>query len=794
MLSSYIKSALRSMKRYKVYTSINIFGLTFGLAASLALFVYVADDLGWDGFHVNKNHIFLLTQKESYEGADMEFTSMIVPPLAPALAEEIPEIEATARFGFFDRLVIRKGDLTVNERHCCFADPDFLKIFSFPMIYGDPETALDRPDAILLREEVARRHFGDENPVGKTLVWGEGRTSIITGVFSIPETGSHLQFNALCPVSAVIADGRPFDHWERGYVTVYILLKPKVDPKVVSFKVAGVLDKQKGRKTGSEFALMPLKDLHLRSQHVRISWNMGQGNIFYTFSLTAIAIFLLLIACINYTNLASARCLPRSSEIGLRKVIGAKKGDLRLQFIGESVLVALIATILAVAVMEIGKSWISSVAGRPVSLNLGDGVTLFAILTLTGVVGILSGLYPAFVLSNFQPSDALRRSIHGVKKGLYLRRGLVVFQFFLSVFLIIGVGVIYKQINYMRSKDLGFNPDQVIYVQISGIHSAYEQRTVLRDKFSELQGVEAVGLSGSLPGLTYSRASIVPEGQSQDWAMDMVVVDDKCFDVYQFRMVQGRFFSKDFPSDRSWDQGTGAFILNQTAVKRLGWDDPLGKTIVDNDHGTVGKIIGVVEDFHNQSLHDAIEPIFLADLGWDAFLNLRLSANGISETLEGLKKIWEELVPEASFQFSFIDDDFRRMYQNEKRIGSLAGIFSVLALCIAALGVLGLTSFTTERRTKEIGIRKVLGASVKSIVYLFSKEFVICVLVANILAWPIVFVLSGYWLQNFAYRTDQGIFIFVFSLIFTMAVALVAVSILAVRAARANPADSIRYE
>lgn len=794
MLSNYIKSALRSMKRYKVYTSINIFGLTFGLAASLALFAYVADDLGWDGFHVNKDHIFLLTQKESYEGADMEFTSMIVPPLAPALEEEIPEIEATARFGFFDRLVIKKGDLNVNERYCCFADPEFLKIFSFPMIYGDPETALDRPDAILLREEVARRHFGNENPVGKTLVWGEGRTSIVTGVFHIPETGSHLQFNALCPTSAVIAEGRPFDHWERGYVTAYILLKPKVDPEVVSYKVAGVLDRHLGRKTASEFALMPLKDLHLRSQHVRISWNMGQGNIFYTFSLAAIAIFLLLIACINYTNLASARCLPRSSEIGLRKVIGAKKGDLRLQFISESVLVALIATILAVAVVGIGKPWISSVAGRPVILNLGNEGTLTAILVLTALVGILSGLYPAFVLSNFQPSDALRRSVHGVKKGLYLRRGLVVFQFFLSVFLIIGVGVIYKQINYMRSKDLGFNPDQVIYVQISGIHSAYEHRSALRDKFSELKGIEAVGLSGSLPGLTYSRASIVPEGQSKDWAMDMVVVDDKCLDVYQFRLVQGRFFSKDFPSDRSWDQGTGAFVLNQTAVKRLGWDDPLGKTIVDNDRGTVGTVIGVVEDFHNQSLHEPIEPIFLADLGWDAFLNLRLSVNGISETLAGLKKIWEEFVPETPFQFSFIDDDFGRMYQNEKRIGSLAGVFSALALCIAALGVLGLTSFTTERRTKEIGIRKVLGASVNSIVYLFSKEFVICVLAANLLAWPVVFILSGYWLRNFAYRTDQGIFIFVFSLIFTMTVALVTVGILAVRAARANPADSIRYE
>jgi putative ABC transport system permease protein len=794
MIINYIKSALRNMRRYKVYTLINIVGLTLGLAASLALFAYVAEDLGWDGFHEKKDRIFLLTQKESYAGADMEFTSMIVPPLAPALADEIPEVEATARFGIRDRLVIAQGDLEIDERHCCFADPAFLKMFSFPLIYGDPETALNRPDAILLRQEVAQRHFGDENPVGKVLVWGNGRSSVITGVFSIPETGSHLQFNALSPLSSVVMEGRRFDSWEGGYVTSYVLLKPYADPEDVTNKIAGILDSHLGRKTSSEFNLVPLKDLHLRTQHIRVSWNAGQGNILYTLSLGAIGMFLVLIACINYTNLASARSVPRSMEIGLRKVIGAKKRDLQFQFISESVFVALIAAVLAVALVEVSKPWLSSVAGRPLHFGLGGGGTFLSILALTVLVGILSGLYPAVVLSSFKPSDVLRRSVHGVIKGMWFRRGLVVFQFFLSVFLIISVGVIHKQINFMRSKDLGFNPDQVIYVQISGIPSAYEHRLAMRDKFSELKGVEAAGLSGSLPGLTYARSNIVPEGQSEDWAMDMVIVDERCLDVYQFRLVQGRFFSKDFPSDRSWDQGSGAFVLNQTAVKRLGWDNPLGKTITAGDLGAVGTVIGVVEDFHNQSLHEPIEPILLADLGWDAFINMRLSADGISEILAGLEKTWAEFVPDEPFQFSFIDDEFERLYQNEKRIGALAKIFSVLALGIAVLGVLGLTSFTTERRAKEIGIRRVLGASVKNLVYLFSKEFVICVLVGNLIAWPIAFILAGHWLRNFAYRTDPGLFVFAISFVFTMAVALVTVGLLVFRAAGANPAVSLRDE
>jgi putative ABC transport system permease protein len=794
MLKSYVITALRSMKRHKTYAAVNILGLTIGLAAGLALFAHVAQDLRWDGFHAGKDRIFLLTQKESYEGADMEFTSMIVPPLAPALVEEIPEIEATARFGARDRLVIRKDDHDVDERLCCFADASFLKIFSFPMIHGDPETALDRPDAICLRDEVARRHFGDENPVGKILFWGGGRRSVVTGVFTIPATGSHLDFNALSPASSVIAEGRRLDDWERGYVTAYVLLKPNADPVEVSDKIAGVMDRHLGRTSHTEFSLVPLGDLHLRTQHVRISWNAGKGNIVETLGLGAIGVFLVLIACVNYTNLATARCAPRFTEIGLRKVVGAKNRDLRLQFLSESVTVAAVAAILAVVAVELSRPWLSRLAGRPFHLNLGEGVTLFGLLALTVVVGVLSGLYPAFVLSSFRPSDVLKRSVTGGKGSAWFRRGLVAFQFFLSVSLLIGVGVVHKQVVFMRTKDLGFSPDRVIFVPISGNPAAFDHRMAMRDRFSEVPGVEAVGLSGSLPGLTYARSNFVPEGQTADWAMDMVVVDGTCFDVYRFRLLQGRFFSGDFPSDRSWGHGSGALVLNETAVRRLGWDNPLGKKIAASDLGAVGTVIGVVEDFHNQSLHEPIEPIVLADLGWDAFLNVRLSPVGMPETLSELERIWTDFAPGAPLPFRFIDDEFGRLYQNEKRIGALAGVFTALALCIAALGVLGLTSYMIERRTKEIGIRKVLGASLKSLVFLFSKEFILCVLAGNLVAWPVAFILTTSWLRAFAYRTSPGVLVFALSLALTVVLASATIGLTTSRTAGANPVQSLRYE
>lgn len=795
MLTNYIKTALRNMRQYRVFTFINVIGLTLGLAAGLALFTYVADDWNWDRFHTNKDRIYLLVQQENYEGADMEPTSMIVPPLAPVLSEEIPEVEAATRFGWRDRLVIRKDDKNYDEGLCCYADPEFLRIFSFPMIFGNRDTALDRPDAILLHQKVARRHFGNENPVGKSLVWGEERTSIVTGVYDIPEVGSHLQFSALCPIEAVIADGRRMDDWHRGYVTGYILLKPGVGPGAVAQKIPGVLEKHLGHVGNTMFKLQPLRSLHLRSNHIRTTWNFGKGNFLYTASLAAVALFLVLIACINYTNLATARCVPRSKEVGMRKVIGATKKNLRIQFLSESVLTLFVASILAVMVVELTQPWLSSLAGRPIRLSFTDFRTLVGISGLILVVGIISGLYPAFVLSAFQPADVFKRSLAGVRKGLWFRRSLVVFQFVLSVFLIIGVGVIEKQIHYMRNKDLGFNHEQVMYVQISGIPAAMEHRQALKNRFADIPGIEAVGLSGSLPGLTFARSSIVPEGSNEDWAMDMVIVDDACKDVYEFRVLEGRFLSKEYPTDNLWGENqTGALVLNETAVRRLGWENPIGKTIGLEDMNGKGTVVGVVQDFHNQSLHERIEPIILVDFGWGSFLNLRLSTEGITDIIADLRKVWEEFVPAEPFQFRFISEEYERFYQSERRIGVLAGIFSVLAIVIAALGILGLTLFSTERRTKEIGIRKVLGASANSIVFLLSKEFLICVILANLISWPAAYFFMGKWLQNFAYKTDIGPWPFVISSALACLIALITVSYQSIRAASASPAESFRYE
>jgi putative ABC transport system permease protein len=543
------------------------------------------------------------------------------------------------------------------------------------------------------------------------------------------------------------------------------------------------------------FGLQPLQALHLRSNHIRTTWNAGKGSFLYVISLAAIALFLLLIASINYTNLATARSVPRSKEVGMRKVIGATKKDLRIQFLSESLITAFVASILAVVVVELTLPWLSNIAGRPISLSLTDYRTLIGILGLSIVIGIISGLYPAFILSAFQPADAFKRSLSGMSRGLWFRRSLVVFQFVLSVFLIIGVGVIYRQIQYMRNKDLGINHDQVMFVQISGIPSAMEHRQSLRQRFADIPGVEAVGLSGSLPGLTYARSSIRPEGINENWAMDMVIVDDACRDVYEFQVLEGRFISREYPTDYLWEESqTGAIVLNETAVDRLGWENPVGKTIVLENWNVRGVVVGVVKDFHNQSLHERIEPIILADLGWDAFLNVRLSAEGIAHSIARLGNAWDEFVPAEQFRYRFVSEEYERFYQSERRVGILAGIFAILAIVIAALGILGLTLFSTWRRTKEIGIRKVMGASSSSIVFLLSREFFVCVVLANLISWPVAYVFMGKWLQNFAYKTSIGPWPFIFSSILAGFIALTTISYQSIRAATANPAESLRYE
>lgn len=800
MIFNYFKITLRNIWRNKVYALINIAGLTVGMSCALLILMWVQYEMSFDRFHANADRVYRVTTR--LDIGDIQGDWALTPyPLGPTFERDYPGVIRAVRFEYeSDRALVEYEDKKFFETYL-IADPTFFEVFSFPFLRGNPQTALTAIDSIVISERLAEKYFGTENPIGKILKVENHYDCRVTGVIQNVPPNSHLAFDILFSFEYIQSQAwypKKMQDWGGGYnVYTYLLLQKGFDVERLENKIPDLVHKHLGEffeVTGGkiEFFLQPLTRIHLQSQ---LKYDLhGSRNIADIYTLLAIALFVIAIACINSMNLATARSASRAKEIGIRKAVGASKGQLILQFIGEAVLFTLIALIFSFAMVEIALPFFryisgSSVSCRYLSLPLSSAIACGMVL----LVGLLAGFYPALFLSALPSAKALKGGIYNGSSKSLSRNILVVLQFTLSIALMIATTINFHQLNYMKHKDLGFDNEQIISIRVVDDtlkRSPEKLKTTLKGH----AGIANVATSSHIPSMAPGINGVVPEGFSskQFQAMGVIGVDHDFIGTVGIELVAGRNFSKQIKSDQS-----EAILINETAARQFGWTHPVGKTIsrFDRDKKFKKHVIGVVRDFHMQSLHSRIDPLYIYYRPSNSeYIIIKLKPENVSATIRFIKKTWKSFDPAHPFTYQFLDETFNRQYKAEERLGVIFSIFTFLAVFLACLGLFGLTLFTAQKRTKEIGIRKALGAAIVGIILMLAKDFSKWVLIANVIAWPIAYLAMKQWLQNFAYRIDIGIGTFILAALLALVIALLTVGYQAVKAALANPAEALRYE
>ena len=785
MLKNYLKVALRNLRRYKTYSFINIFGLAVGIACCLLILLWIQDELSYDKFHKNADRIYRVSAEFNYAGRPDHFAHTPA-PLAPALCNEFPEVIGAVRFAGGWRELIAYGDKQFWVRRFVRADPNIFDVFTFPLAKGDPQKALKELYSIVITEEMAQKFFGDEDPLGKILNVGtEGREDYkITGVLKNVPSNSQLQFDCLVSFS----HQRGNIGWGAWNYNTYILLHPNSPPHEIETKFPDFIGKYMGekRKANTKLHLQPLTKIHLRSKlRNDLATNRDIAHI-YIFS--GIALLILIIACINFMNLSTARSAIRGKEVGMRKVVGAHRSQLIKQFLGESLLLSFIALLLALVLVEIFLPIFNALADKILVFRYFDNFSL--LVSLVGIVlftGVVAGSYPAFFISASRPINVLSGGRAYVPTSI-VRRIFVVAQFAISIIFIACTILIHNQLGYIKDKNLGYDKDHIAVIPLFYQDVSPKYR-LYKDAILQNKTILVATATSFLPSEKCYYQDVWWEGMAVDDYdyIDWINVDHDFLETLDIELTLGRDFSREFISDVE-----GAYILNESAVKNIGWENPIGKQFKIVKKGTV---IGVVKDFHYKSLHNKIEPmaLYIYPEGF-YYLLVRFRPDNVSNSIEFLRNKWKQFFPGRPFEYSFLDADFDRMYKTEAQLGKIFNHIAALAIFIACLGLFGLASFTSERRTKEIGIRKVLGASVSSIVQLLSKEFIKWVVIANLIAWPVAYYAMSKWLQNFAYRINIVWWAFVLAGVLALVISLLAVSYQAIKAATANPVDALRYE
>ena len=794
MFRNYLKVAVRNLFRHKAYSFINVSGLAIGMACCILILLYVQDELSYDRFYENADQIYRLEANVKTRSGETGKWPATSGPMAPTLLDDYPEITQAVRIKPVGTMLISYEKVSCYEEHLLFADLSIFDVFTFPLIRGDPKTALQQPNSIVVTQAIAEKYFGNADPMGKLLRLDNKHDYIVTGVLQKVPSNTHLKFDFLASISSLnTLNDRVaflFNNWGSFMLSTYILLPEGYPPVQLEEKLSLFAEKVMAKLTGAgfEFAfyLQPLTRIYIESESdIRTIW------IF-----SAIGFFILFIACINFVNLSTARSANRAKEVGMRKVVGANRMQLIKQFLGESVLLSSIALLLSVALVELSLPTFNILSGKELAISYFDNkLFLFSLFAITLFVGILSGSYPAFLLSAFRPVEVLKGSLRTGLKSPLLRRILVVFQFVLSIILLIATGVVHDQLGYMRNKRLGFNKEQVVAMPILKDPSLRKKYELIKNELLRNPRILNATASSQVPRSSFEGYVIRREGNegSEAKMMGNLFVDYDFIETLGMELAAGRNFSKDSATDE-----TKGFIFNESAVRELGWESSqasIGKQI-EWDGWQKGRIIiGVVKNFHFLSLRHEIEPIVM--ILWPErfnFISVRIRPDDIPTTLALLENKWHEFAPGYPFEYSFLDDDFDKLYRAEDRLRKTFGCFSLLAIFIACLGLFGLTSFATEQRTKEIGIRKILGASVSGIVLLLSKEFTKLVIVSNLIAWPIAYYAMNRWLQDFAYRIHIGLGTFLLAGAIALAIALLTVSFQAIKAALANPVEALRYE
>jgi putative ABC transport system permease protein len=785
MIKNYLKIALRNIRRHKGYSFINIAGLAIGMACCILILLWVQDELSYDRFHGNASDIYRVIQDINFTDHSTTWT-ITQGPLGPSLEKDFPEIIRAARITW------RGFRLTYSEKsfdeRVGMADGSIFEMFTFPLIKGDPATALSEPRSIVLTEETAEKYFGTEDPLGKTIKADNRYDFLVTGVMKNIPRNSHLQFDFLIPFIFGRELKYTVDNWRNSQFRTYVQLQKGIPYQEVVQKISGYLYKKPTLEKDARLNLQPLTRIHLYSNY---EFDQAHGDITFVTIFSVIASFILLIACINFMNLATARSGNRAKEIGMRKVVGAYKKNIIQQFFGESILLAFIALLFALILVWLLLPVFNNLSAKELSLDVsGNPWILLGLISIALFTGIISGTYPALFLSAFRPVKVLKGASQSSSKGSVFRKILVVFQFSLTILLIICTTVVYTQLNYMRNRKLGYDKEYMIYTGMRGnMRSKFE---AVKNELLQNPNILAVTATSNVPtyGYSFSNSLWRWDGQNPDeeTLMRAVFVDYDYFKTFRMEIVEGRSYSKEFSTDAS-----DAIMVNEAAVKAMGMESPVGKRLSIGDNNF--KIIGVVKNYHFRSVRQEIDPLILIyNPRPSGVLFARLKSENISQTIGDIENTWKKFAPGYPFRYRFLDEAIDNLYRAEQRVGTIFKYFSFLAVFISCLGLFGLASFMAERRTKEIGIRKVLGASVSGMVVLLSKEFTKWVLVSNLIAWPVAYYAMSRWLESYAYKTNIQLWTFIIASVLALIIAVFTVSYQAIKASLANPVESLRYE
>jgi putative ABC transport system permease protein len=797
MWINYLKISFRNLWNNKSFTLINIAGLAIGLAVGFSILLYVVNEITYDRFNEKRDRIYRFAASMDIEDRHFEIAEMPI-PFGPAMAEEFPEVKNFTRILEAGSTIISREDRLFKETGIYYADPGFFKMFTVSVISGNPETFLDAPFEVVITEEMAEKYFGEENPIGQIFEWDHSHQFTVTGVVKKMPENSHFKFNMLSSMSTLESMGRNLNDWMGFSIHTYLELSGNVQIKGLEEKYYNFLwdhipDQIKKLGVKVDLFLQPLTRIHLYS-HLEEELE-PPGNLVYIRIFTAIALFILLIACINFVNLSTACSAKRAKEVGMRKVLGAYRSRLAAQFLGESIIISLMSLVVAAVLISPWLPLFNRLIVKELTFHpFKDWEIGLGMLGITLLMGVLAGTYPALYLSSFGPLEAIKSRFKTGRGHRFFRSGLVSFQYIISIILICCTLVVFSQLNHVKNYNLGFNHERMAVIYLQG--QVREKNHIFKNKLLSIPGVAKAAGSTTLMGQgsneTYFRFEGHPEGDKQ--ILPHMDIDEDFLDTYGIKLVAGRNFSREYSTDKK------AVILNETLVKSLGWENPIGKTLrmteMENREfiEVPYTVIGVVSDFHFQSLHQKIRGHILRFTDDFYRVSVKLRPESISTTLSSIENIWKELESQYPFNYSFLDDTFDRFYRTDQRLGEIFLAFTLITIFIACLGLFGLASFSTEQRTKEIGIRKVLGAGVSRIVLLLSRDFIRWVIIANAIAWPIAYIAMHRWLSNFAYRIDLSLWLFIISGFLALIISLVTVSFRTFKAASINPADSLRYE
>jgi len=782
-----MKVALRNIFRHKGYSFLNILGLAIGMACFMLIFMLVQVELSYDHGFENGDDIFRVFTIMNQNG-EQRYNALTMAPLASSLKKNFPEVLEAVSYNHGDGNLVKYGSKNFDEDYFCFTDTSFFKIFSLTFLEGNPRIILDDPYSVVLSEDISNRIFGNGKALGEKIQLNDQLVLTVTGVIKKIEK-SHLKLNIVLSNKLYKEFGVDVKDWDNLNYTTYVLLQKGVDLKGFETKFHNFLKQVQNPDTKLKLGLQPLKRIYLHSKF-DYDFFAKTGDINYVYILSFIGIFILLIACINFMNLTTARSEKRIKEVGLRKVAGAYKGQLVRQFLGESIVFSLIALLFALILVEIALPYLGKLYLRKIVFYQAlSPLLIFGIMGVAIVAGIIAGSYPAFFLSSFNPAKILKGVAKKKSKKSLLRKFLVVGQFSFSIILIIATIIIYRQLFHMQNKDLGYDKEQLLYIKMRpGIKKKYRP---FKDVLKQNPGIQNITAIMDLP--IWSGPSVrLSEWEGRGGKKEMRVyygsVDYDYFETFKIDIIEGRNFSRQYSSG-----STASLIVNEEAVRQMEMEDPIGKRLLI--WGEEGIIVGVVKNYNFDNVRNGISPLILKlSPEQTRFIFIRLKPGKISETIEFIKNKWQAFFPGYPFKFSFFDDKLDDLYRKELNVGKIISVFTCIAILISCLGLFGLASFTTEQRTKEISVRKVIGASESNIIQLLSKDFLKWVFVANIMAWPLGFWIMSKWLQNYAYRIPIGVWIFLLSGLGAMVIALITISFQTIRAANTNPVETLRYE